>query len=209
MSLIDKGLTFGLNLVLPIGNVFRAVLLGLNVRAVGCQNGQHIPPASIFAYGGPILYLILQFLVLLFVIIWIEGDLAFFRRTRKASELDTEQRALRVNHDAEQEKTRVEQTSTDLLRTLHVDKWFGSNHAVDDVTLGLPSGDVLALIGPNGAGKSTLVNMIQAELPIDHGQILLCGEDARTRPAQKLLGGKLPARFVQTRLTRNFSLSSI
>lgn len=86
---------------------------------------------------------------------------------------------------------RVEGTDTDLLRILHLSKRFGSNQAVDDVTLGLPQSEVLALLGPNGAGKSTLVNMIQSDLSADSGQAFLCGDDSRTRIAQTHFGGML------------------
>lgn len=193
MDAVTNGITFGLNLVLPIGNVFRALLLGGNVRQVGCRNGQLEPAGSIYSYGGPILYLCIQVIALLLIIIWIEGDLAFFRRkgskaAASAAWKDNEKAGTAMSAEVAAEKQRVEQTDDDLLRLLSVDKSFGSVHAVQNVSLGLPSSDVMALLGPNGAGKSTLVNMIQSELSADHGKILLRGEDSRTRSAQRYLG---------------------
>ncbi len=47
-----------------------------------------------------------------------------------------------------------------LLRVENLDKWFGGNHAVSDVSFSLYPGEVLGLLGDNGAGKSTLVKMI-------------------------------------------------
>ena len=193
---VTNGITFGLNLILPIGNVFRAVLLGANVSKVGCRNGDYTAPHSIYAYGGPILYLCIQVAVLLTVIIWIEGDLALFRRkgskaVAKASERDVEMKqnpSMTSSAEVIAEKHRVEHSEDDLLRIMSLYKSFGSNHAVQNVTLGLPQNDVMALLGPNGAGKSTLVNMIQSELSPDHGRILLQGEDSRTRSAQRYLG---------------------
>ena len=193
---VTNGITFGLNLILPIGNVFRAVLFGANVSKVGCRNGDYTAPHSIYAYGGPILYLCIQVAVLLTVIIWIEGDLALFRRkgstaVAKASERDVEMKqnpGMTSSAEVIAEKHRVEQSEDDLLRIMSLDKSFRSNHAVQNVTLGLPQNDVMALLGPNGAGKSTLVNMIQSELSPDHGRILLQGEDSRTRSAQRYLG---------------------
>lgn len=191
MDKITLGITYGLNLILPIGNMFRALLLGLNVLQVGCKDGQNTLPGSIYAYGGPILYLVVQVAVLLLVIVWIEGDLALFRRKGKMTRRqDSEKDATALSEEVEAERVRVENSESDLLRALHVSKSFGSNKAVDDVTLGLPESDVMALIGPNGAGKSTLVNLVQSELSADHGRILLKGEDARTRGAQRFLGGK-------------------
>jgi len=178
---------------LPAGNVFRALLLGMNVMQVGCRDGRPISPGSIYAYGGPILYLVLQAVALLLLVIWVEGDIALCRRkgAPTARSNDAEKPAAAARSDqAESEASRVENTETDLLRVLHVSKSFGHNKAVDDVTLGLPESDVMALIGPNGAGKSTLVNLIQSGLSPDSGRVLLKGGDARTRSAQKHLGGE-------------------
>lgn len=192
MDKLTLGIAFGVYLILPIGNVFRAMLIGLNVLEVGCKDGEPTPPASIYGYGGPILYLVLQVIVLLLIIIWIEGDIALFRRRggRSASHSDTEKHARSAASDeVKAEALRVEDSDSDLLRALHLSKTFGSNRAVDDVSFGLPQSDVMALIGPNGAGKSTLVNLIQSELSADAGKVLLRGQDARTRSAQKYLGG--------------------
>lgn len=195
------GIKFGLNLILPIGNVFQSLLLGLNVGQARCSNGQILPTGSIKAFGGPILYLVLQVLFLMGVIIWIEGDLAIFRRksSRAAPKRDAEKSVgSSLTDDAEQERLRVENSDSDLLRMINFSKSFGSNQAVENVTLGLPQSDVTALIGPNGAGKSTLVNLIQSEISPDAGQAYLCGEDWRTRSAQGHLGGKqLPPRNPQ------------
>ena len=43
--------------------------------------------------------------------------------------------------------------SKDELRVLHATKAFGSNVAVQDVTFGVPKGEIFSLLGPNGAGK--------------------------------------------------------
>lgn len=200
MDNVTNGLVFGLNLVMPIGNVFRSLLVGFNVQQVGCKDGVPTPPGSIYAHGGPILYLVLQVAALLLLIIWIEGDLLFFRRknpTRDSRASDSIpmvnlEKGASLSEEVEAEQARTERAEGDLLRILGVDKSFGSNHAVQNVTLGLSPSDVTALLGPNGAGKSTLVNIIQSELSADRGRILLCGEDARTRSAQRLLGGMCP-----------------
>ncbi|HZS32583.1 MAG TPA: ABC transporter ATP-binding protein [Methylomirabilota bacterium] len=58
-----------------------------------------------------------------------------------------------------------------------ISKSFGSNKAVDDVSLAIRPGEFLALIGSNGAGKTTLVNLISGYFPADHGTLLFHGRD--------------------------------
>ncbi|TQF77579.1 ABC transporter ATP-binding protein [Elioraea sp. Yellowstone] len=58
-------------------------------------------------------------------------------------------------------------------RGLH--KRFGGVHAVNDVSLAVHAGEMLALIGPNGAGKSTCFNLLNGQLGADAGEVRLEG----------------------------------
>lgn len=61
----------------------------------------------------------------------------------------------------------------------HVTKSYGGRRAVDDVSLQVREGEILAILGPNGAGKSTLVEAIAGLRTIDSGQIRVLGLDPR------------------------------
>ena len=67
----------------------------------------------------------------------------------------------------------------DLLRLMHLRKSFGDVVVLDDVSLSVGQGEVVALIGPSGSGKSTLLRSINLlEVP-DNGTIHLDGEEVR------------------------------
>src|SRR5688572_7105539 len=52
-----------------------------------------------------------------------------------------------------------------------VTKRFGAITAVDDLSLTVGNGEILALLGPNGAGKSTLIRMIVGLIRPDQGSV--------------------------------------
>jgi L-arabinose transport system ATP-binding protein len=56
-----------------------------------------------------------------------------------------------------------------------VSKRFGVVRALDDVTLSVRPGEILALVGENGAGKSTLIRIFEGVFPPDEGELLAGG----------------------------------
>ena len=58
-----------------------------------------------------------------------------------------------------------------------VSKHFGGVHAVEDVSLSVPLGEVRGVIGPNGAGKTTLLNLLSGLQRPSAGTIRFFGED--------------------------------
>jgi ATP-binding cassette, subfamily B, bacterial len=56
--------------------------------------------------------------------------------------------------------------------------------ALDDVTLHLPAGAVVALVGENGAGKSTLVKLLAKMYEPTWGEILIDGQPLRRMPTE-------------------------
>jgi sulfate transport system ATP-binding protein len=64
------------------------------------------------------------------------------------------------------------------IQVSHIDKHFGGFHALKDINLEFPEGELVALLGPSGCGKTTLLRIIAGLEKADSGQILLEGNDA-------------------------------
>jgi len=64
-------------------------------------------------------------------------------------------------------------------------KSFGSYRAVNDISLKVESGELVALLGPSGCGKTTLLRIIAGLENADSGQILLNGEDVTALPVRE------------------------
>jgi ABC-type uncharacterized transport system ATPase subunit len=68
-----------------------------------------------------------------------------------------------------------------LISLRHIHKRFGAVTALDDVSLDIGTGEVLALVGENGAGKSTLMNVLYGLYQADSGEVLVDGQPVRLR----------------------------
>jgi ABC-type multidrug transport system ATPase subunit len=144
---------FTIGLFFPSGNLLRALLLGFNQFSLLCRGDQLASyPGAIDVYGGPILYLILQSIVMLTVLTWYDSGWkpGFLARTRHR--VPDAEETEEIDSEVHTEAKRVDD-SKDELRVLHATKAFGSNVAVQDVTFGVPKGEIFSLLGPNGAGK--------------------------------------------------------
>lgn len=84
------------------------------------------------------------------------------------------------------------------IAALHsVSKRYGSTVALDQFSLQLGRGEVVALLGPNGAGKTTAVRLLLGLIAPGSGSVRVLGRDprdseARTRTGAMLQVGRVP-----------------
>lgn len=62
-----------------------------------------------------------------------------------------------------------------VVETRHVDKRYGRVTALEDCSLAIPQGHLIALVGPNGAGKSTLLNLVVGLAAPTSGEVSVLG----------------------------------
>ncbi len=69
-------------------------------------------------------------------------------------------------------------------------KNYGTQVAIDNLSLKINKGEIVGLLGPNGAGKSTLIKILTTYLPACQGQISIEGYNlnSETKKIQSLIG---------------------
>ena len=58
-----------------------------------------------------------------------------------------------------------------------ITKLYGTQKALDTVSLEIHPGEIVGLLGPNGAGKSTLMKILTCYIPPTSGEASVCGFD--------------------------------
>ena len=77
-----------------------------------------------------------------------------------------------------------------VLSVQNLGKTFGGLAAVNDLSVEVDEGEILAIIGPNGAGKTTTLNMMSGLLMPSQGRITLKGRDiTQADPATRCHAG--------------------
>ena len=62
-----------------------------------------------------------------------------------------------------------------------VNKFYGKQQALSNVSFSLKKGEVVGFLGPNGAGKSTLMKIITCYLQQDSGKVKVCDLDTQEK----------------------------
>jgi branched-chain amino acid transport system ATP-binding protein len=87
-----------------------------------------------------------------------------------------------------------------LLELRGVTRQFGGVTALRDVSLSVPSGQVVGVIGPNGSGKTTLMNIISGVDAPTSGAVLLDGQPVQGGPVHRMARRGVARTFQHIRL---------
>src|SRR5882762_5432344 len=82
-------------------------------------------------------------------------------------------------------------TGAEIAHLRGVTKRYGSHVALDDVSLTLRAGEVVALLGPNGAGKTTAIKHLLGLLAPDAGEVRVFGGNPREAATRTKIGAML------------------
>ncbi len=74
-----------------------------------------------------------------------------------------------------------------MLEVNNINVFYGSIHAVKDISFHVNEGEIISLIGANGAGKTTILQTVSGLLKSTTGSILFEGNELRQIPAHKIV----------------------
>lgn len=75
-----------------------------------------------------------------------------------------------------------------IIKIEHMNKYFGSFKAIDDLSFELEGGKIYGIIGPNGAGKSTTMSLLMGLIFPSSGSGSIKGYPLGSNEAKKLMG---------------------
>lgn len=73
-----------------------------------------------------------------------------------------------------------------MLNVRNIHTFYGNIHALKDVSIEIPKGEIITLIGANGAGKSTTLMSICGIIPPRSGHVVFDGIDITSMPPDKI-----------------------
>ena len=98
-------------------------------------------------------------------------------------------------------------SETNVLRMENVTMQFGGVVAVNDLSLDVPEGQIVALIGPNGAGKTTVFNLLTKVYQPTAGAILLDGKDTHAMTTAQVNRAGIARTFQNIRLFNDLTVA--
>lgn len=87
-----------------------------------------------------------------------------------------------------------------LFEATHLQKRFGDQVVLEDISLTFETGQLSGIMGPNGAGKSTCFNVLTGQYKPDSGKVIFDGQD---------ITGFSPRRVSRLGIARSFQIMNL
>ncbi len=97
--------------------------------------------------------------------------------------------------------------ATPLAEMRHIQKFYGSVHALRDVNLTIHRGEIVGLLGDNGAGKSTLIKVLSGAVPFTSGEIMIKGREVKLRTTNDAIDCGIETIYQDSALVPHLSIA--
>jgi len=108
------------------------------------------------------------------------GSPACVRNDHRVQEIYTGKGVPEVEHHRAVDAT---DQGPPILQCEKINTFYGKSHILQDATLDVRAGEIVALLGRNGAGKSTFLKTLAGLVPLGSGRIAFSGRDIAQLPA--------------------------
>ena len=98
-------------------------------------------------------------------------------------------------------------TNTPLVEMRNIEKFYGRVHALRNVNLTIPRGEIVGLLGDNGAGKSTLIKVLSGAVPYTSGEIRINGREVKLRSTNDAIDAGIETIYQDSSLVTQLSIA--
>lgn len=98
-------------------------------------------------------------------------------------------------------------TGTPLVEMRNIEKFYGRIHALKNVNLTIPRGEIVGLLGDNGAGKSTLIKVLSGAVPYTSGEIRINGKPLTLRSTNDAIDAGIETIYQDSALVPQLSIA--
>ena len=98
-------------------------------------------------------------------------------------------------------------TNTPLVEMRNIEKFYGRVHALRNVNLTIPRGEIVGLLGDNGAGKSTLIKVLSGAVPYTSGEIRINGREVKLRSTNDAIDAGIETIYQDSALVSQLSIA--